>query len=81
MKRDEFTAEWTNLDTAFIVQAYQTSTELLNAWCRAATFFSASGAALSQEVADGKINIKSASALNTRYNHGLLIQAIGWTTE
>jgi hypothetical protein len=32
--------------TVFIVQAYQTS----QSWCRAAAFFSASGAAISQEV-------------------------------
>jgi hypothetical protein len=50
----------------FIVQAYQTSTELLITWCRAA-FFSTSGAALSQEVANGKINVKLACALNIRY--------------
>jgi hypothetical protein len=35
--------------TVFIVQAYQTSTELLSMWRRAAAFFWASGAALSQE--------------------------------
>jgi hypothetical protein len=38
------------LYTVFIVQAYQTSTEHLSTWCRAAAFFSASGAALSQEI-------------------------------
>jgi hypothetical protein len=52
--------------TVFIVQAYQTSTELLRMWCRAAAFFSASGADLSQEVADGKINVQSACAMGTR---------------
>jgi hypothetical protein len=36
--------------TVFFVQAYQKSTELLSTWCRAAAFFSANGAALSQEV-------------------------------
>jgi hypothetical protein len=41
--------------------------ELLSMWRRAAAFFSASGAAQSQEVADGKINVQSACALNTRY--------------
>jgi hypothetical protein len=52
--------------TVFIVQAYQMSTELLGTWCcAAAAFFSASGAALSQEVADGKIDVQSACALNT----------------
>jgi hypothetical protein len=51
----------------FIVQAYQTPTEILDTWCRAAAFFSASGAALSQEVADGQINVQSACALDTRY--------------
>jgi hypothetical protein len=44
--------------TVFIAQSYQTSTELLSTWCRAAAFFSTSGVALSQEVADGKINIQ-----------------------
>jgi hypothetical protein len=34
---------------------------------RAAALFSASDAALSQEVADGKINVQSACALNTVY--------------
>jgi hypothetical protein len=34
---------------------------------REAAFFSASGAALSQEVADGKFNVQSACALITRY--------------
>jgi hypothetical protein len=33
----------------------------------AAAFFSASGVVLSQEAADGKINVHSACALNTRY--------------
>jgi hypothetical protein len=32
-----------------------------------AAFFSATGAALSQEVADGKINVQTACALNTLY--------------
>jgi hypothetical protein len=50
--------------TAFIVQAYQTSMELLNTRCRTSAFFSASGAALSQEVGDGKINVKSSCTLN-----------------
>jgi hypothetical protein len=36
--------------TMFIVQAYQTSTELLSTWFRAAAFYWASGAALSLEV-------------------------------
>jgi hypothetical protein len=45
----------------FIVQAYQTSTVLLSM----VAFFSTSGAALSQEVADGKMNVQSACALNT----------------
>jgi hypothetical protein len=49
-----------------IVQAYQTSKELLSTWCHAATFFSASGAALSQEFANGKINVQSAGALCTQ---------------
>jgi hypothetical protein len=35
--------------------------------CRAAAFFSASGAALSQKVADGKINVQSACALDIRF--------------
>jgi hypothetical protein len=34
---------------------------------RAASIFSASGAALSEQVADGKINVQSAYALITRY--------------
>jgi hypothetical protein len=34
---------------------------------RAASFFSANGAALSQQIADGKINVQSACALSTRY--------------
>jgi hypothetical protein len=34
---------------------------------RAAAFFSASGPSLSQEVADGKINVQSACPLNTMY--------------
>jgi hypothetical protein len=34
---------------------------------RVAAFLSASGAALSQEVADGKINVQSACALNMVY--------------
>jgi hypothetical protein len=38
--------------------AYQTSTELFSTWCRAVAFFSASGTALSQEVADRKINVQ-----------------------
>jgi hypothetical protein len=53
--------------TVFIVQAYQTSTELLSTWCRAVEFFSASGAALSQEAANGKINVQSVCALDIRY--------------
>jgi hypothetical protein len=52
----------------FNVQAYQIPTEVFSTWCRAVAFFSASVAALSQEVADGKINAQSASALNTRYH-------------
>jgi hypothetical protein len=44
--------------TVFIVQAYQTSMGLLSTWCRAAEFFSANGPALSQEVADGKIDVQ-----------------------
>jgi hypothetical protein len=36
---------------------------------RAQAFLSASDAAVSQEVVDGKISIQSAWALNTRYNH------------
>jgi hypothetical protein len=36
--------------TVFIVRAYQTSTELLSTWRCAAAFFSASAAALSEEV-------------------------------
>jgi hypothetical protein len=55
--------------TVFIAQAYQTSTELLSTWCCAVAFFLVSGAALSQEVADGKINVQSACAVNTRYIH------------
>jgi hypothetical protein len=51
--------------TLFIVQAYQTSTELLSTWCHAAAFFSASGEALLQEVPDGKMNVQSACALDT----------------
>jgi hypothetical protein len=54
--------------TVFIAQAYQTFTELLITWRRAQAFLTASGAALSEEVADGKINVQSACALNTRYN-------------
>jgi hypothetical protein len=42
-----------------------------NSTGRAKTFFSASDAAVSQEVADGKISIQSAYALNTRHNFGL----------
>jgi hypothetical protein len=38
------------LYTVFIVQAYQTSTELFSMWCHTVAFFLASGAALSQEV-------------------------------
>jgi hypothetical protein len=38
------------LYTMFIVEAYQTSMELLSMWCRAAAFVSASGGARSQEV-------------------------------
>jgi hypothetical protein len=38
------------LYTVLTVQAYQRSTELLSTWCRAAAFFSASDAALLQEV-------------------------------
>jgi hypothetical protein len=53
----------------FIVQAHQTSMELLTMWCSMAAFFLASGAALSQEVADGKINVQSACALNTQHVH------------
>jgi hypothetical protein len=34
-------------------------------------FLSASDAAVSQEVADGKITIQSACALNTRYNYNV----------
>jgi hypothetical protein len=41
--------------------------ELLSTWCCAAAFFSASGAALLQEVADGKINVQSACAPHTQY--------------
>jgi hypothetical protein len=40
--------------------------ELLSMWCRAAAFFSASSAALLQEVADGKIKVRSACTLNTQ---------------
>jgi hypothetical protein len=40
---------WYGMYTVFIVQVYQTTTELLNMWCRAAGFFSASGAALFAE--------------------------------
>jgi hypothetical protein len=36
-------------------------------WCCAAAFFLASGAALSQEVANSKINVQSACTLNTEY--------------
>jgi hypothetical protein len=60
--------------TVFIAQAYQPSTELLSTWCRAAAFFSASGAPLSQEVAEGKINVQSAYALNTRYFAGQIFK-------
>jgi hypothetical protein len=62
--RQEYVAR--KIYTVFIVHAYQTSTELLNKGCRAAVFFSASGAALSQKVADGKINVQSDCALETR---------------
>jgi hypothetical protein len=44
--------------TVFTVQAYQTSQYM-------AAFISASGTALSQEVADSKMNVQSACALNT----------------
>jgi hypothetical protein len=53
--------------TVFIVQAYEMSMELLSTWCCMAAFFSASGVVLSQEVADSKINVQSACALDTRY--------------
>jgi hypothetical protein len=43
---------------------------LLSTWCRAAAFFSASGAALSQEVPTVKMNVESAYALNTWYERG-----------
>jgi hypothetical protein len=46
------------LYTMFIVKACQMPTELLSTRCRAETFFSASGTALLQEVADGKINVQ-----------------------
>jgi hypothetical protein len=49
----------------FIVQAYQTYMELLSTRCRMAAFFSASGAELLQKVANGKINVQSACALDT----------------
>jgi hypothetical protein len=39
-----------------------------NSTGRAQAFLSASDAEVSQEVADGKISIQSACALNTRYN-------------
>jgi hypothetical protein len=39
-----------------------------NSTGRAQAFLSASDAAVSLEVADGKINVQSACALNTRYN-------------
>jgi hypothetical protein len=38
-----------------------------NSTCRERAFLSASDAAVSQKVADGKISIQSARALNTRY--------------
>jgi hypothetical protein len=38
---------------------------LLSTWCRAATFFSASGASTLAESSDGKMNVRSACALNT----------------
>jgi hypothetical protein len=37
-----------------------------NSYGRAAAFFSASGAALSQQVADGEINVQPVCALITR---------------
>jgi hypothetical protein len=52
--------------TVFIAQAYQMSAELLSTWCSAAALFSTTGAALSEEVTDGKINVQSACALHTR---------------
>jgi hypothetical protein len=55
--------------TVFIVQAHQTSKELHSTQRRAAAFFSGRGVALSQEVADGKINVQSACDLNTRYKN------------
>jgi hypothetical protein len=50
----------------FIVQAYKMSMEILSMWHCAAAFFSTSGTGLSQEDADGKINVQSACALDTR---------------
>jgi hypothetical protein len=44
-------------------------TRLLSTWCRAGAFFSASGAALS----DGKMNVQSVCALNTRYNQAYIL--------
>jgi hypothetical protein len=40
---------------------------LSDVWCRMAAFFSAKCEAISQEVADGKINVQSACVLNTQY--------------
>jgi hypothetical protein len=41
---------------------------LLSTWCRAAAFFSASGAALFAGSSYGKINAQPALALNIRFN-------------
>jgi hypothetical protein len=48
-----------SLYTVFIVHAYQTSQYVVSR--------AASGAALSEVVADGKINVQSACAVNTRF--------------
>jgi hypothetical protein len=64
----------------FIAQAHEMSTELLSTWRQAAAFLSASGAALSQEVADGKYNVQSHCALNTRYIHVLWKSSLTFST-
>jgi hypothetical protein len=49
----------------FIVQAYKMSMELFSTWCHIAAFFSVNDTAFLQEVANGKINVQSACALDT----------------
>jgi hypothetical protein len=47
-----------------------------NSTGRAQAFLSASDAAVSQEVADGKIGIQSACALNTRYDKAPIFRRV-----